>query len=220
MTPLRPELERLPARMSTLPIDERGYPVPWFVAWQNGKPEFRAMDTQKWIRAVQQRRCWVCGGPLGRHVAFVAGPMCGLNRTSAEPPSHLECAEWSARNCPFLSRPHMVRREDAVINTESLKDRGAGIPIERNPGVAMVWVTTSYRVFDDGKGRPLIEMGPADRVLWYAEGRLATRAEVAASVDSGLPRLRDVARQEGAEAALNQAVIAFTRVWPASVGLA
>jgi hypothetical protein len=35
--------------------------------------------------------------------SFVVGPMCGINRNSAEPPSHKECAQWSARNCPFLS---------------------------------------------------------------------------------------------------------------------
>jgi hypothetical protein len=38
---LRPELTELPLRMRGLPLDERGYPVPWFVAWIDGKPEFR-----------------------------------------------------------------------------------------------------------------------------------------------------------------------------------
>ena len=41
---LRAELEALPARLHFLPVDERGYPVPWFVAWRDGKPEFRAME--------------------------------------------------------------------------------------------------------------------------------------------------------------------------------
>jgi hypothetical protein len=51
--------------MSDLPVDERGFPVPWFVAWFDGKPEFRAMDGLKWIRAVREHLCWVCGGRLG-----------------------------------------------------------------------------------------------------------------------------------------------------------
>jgi hypothetical protein len=47
---LKPTLESLPVRLQGLPIDERGYPVPWFVAWENGKPEFRAMDPLKFWR--------------------------------------------------------------------------------------------------------------------------------------------------------------------------
>jgi hypothetical protein len=66
--------------------------VPWFVAWFDGKPEFRAMDGLKWIRAVREHLCWVCGGRLGVWQTFVLGPMCGINRTTVEPPCHLECA--------------------------------------------------------------------------------------------------------------------------------
>ena len=67
---------------------------------------------------MREKRCWVCGDPLGVHLTFPIGPMCALNRTISEPPSHHECASWSARNCPFLSRPHMVRREDGAINEQ------------------------------------------------------------------------------------------------------
>lgn len=196
---LRPELDALPARIATLPIDDRGYPVPWFVAWVNGTPEFRAADRDKWVLAINKKLCWVCGAQLGANMAFVAGPMCGLNRTSAEPPCHLECAEWSARNCPFLARPHMVRREDGTLNTEILKEQSAGNAIPRNPGVALVWVTRSYSLFNDGNGGYLIRMGPAERMIWYAEGQPATRTQVAASVDSGLPALLERAELQDSQ---------------------
>src|SRR6516162_8680773 len=134
--------EPLPVRMQHLPVDERGYVVPWFVDWLDGKPEFRAMDLNKFVRAIKQRRCWVCGERLGVNMCFVAGPMCGINRTSSEPPSDLVCARWSARNCPFLANPRMVRREDEV----SLDGNAAGLMIKRNPGVAMLWITRSYEI--------------------------------------------------------------------------
>lgn len=193
---LKRELEPPPRYMEHLPRDERGYPVPWFVAWVDGKPEFRAMDAQKFRHALRFRSCWVCGRTMGSRMCFVAGPMCGVNRTSGEPPSHVRCAQWSARNCPFLSNPSMRRRQDEQINDETLRENAAGIAIARNPGVAMLWVTGSYEVFPDRQNRPLIAMGEPERVEWWAHGRPATRAEVQAAIDSGLPALEALARQE------------------------
>lgn len=190
----RRELTPMPERIARLPLDARGYPIPWFVAYVNGAPEFRAMDPQKWLRAARDRLCWVCGGPLGAYLAFVIGPMCGVNRTTSEPACHLECAQWSAINCPFLSRPHMVRREDAVTN--GLLEHAAGIVITRNPGATAVWVTRTYTVFRDPKGRPLIQLGDPVAVHWYAEGRLATRAEVDRSIETGYPLLLAEAEKE------------------------
>lgn len=194
VTRLRPELDErgMPPRMRLLPIDNRGYPVPFFVAWQNGEPEFRAMDPQKFARAVREKKCWVCGEPLGRWLTFVVGPMCGINRTTAEPPSHDDCATWSVRNCPFLTRPHMVRREGGLP-----EDAGApaGIMIPRNPGVTLLWVTRSYQLFKNDGGY-LITIGEPHTVTWYREGRPASRADVAASVDSGLPLLEATIDQE------------------------
>lgn len=216
---LRPELEALPVRLRRLPVDDRGYPVPWFVAWVDGKPEFRAADGDKWTRAVRERRCWVCGDILGTHLTFVIGPMCGLNRTTSEPACHLECAEWSARNCPFLSRPQMARREDDVINTEALHAQDPGA-IPRNPGVTLLWTTKRYSFFDNGHGKKLIRIGDPERLQWFAHGRAATRAEVAASVESGLPALLAIAEEQdrreglGAVEQLHKMRAAFEQHYP------
>ena len=207
----------VPVRMQGLPVDERGYVVPWFVAWVEGKPEFRAMDPDKFVRAIKQRLCWVCGQKLGVYVCFVAGPMCGINRTSAEPPSHVECARWSAMNCPFLSNPRMVRREDEL--TLCARENVAGVMLSRNPGVAMLWTTRVYDVWRPEKtGGYLIQMGEPESVEWYVCGRLATRSEVMESVNSGLPNLEAVARQEkGGLAALLAATNRFMKFVPKEV---
>lgn len=211
---LRSELEKLPSRMKTLPIDDRGYVVPWFVAWHDGKPEFRAMDGEKWVRAVRGKLCWVCGERLGRWMTFVAGPMCGINRTSSEPPSHLECAQWSARNCPFLNNPDAIRREDEECNPLSKCIGGVGI--QRNPGVAMLWTTNTYHVFDDGRGGRLLQMGAPTAVEWYAHGKPATREKVLASIESGFPALAEMAlKQAGAMEYLNECRAKFEKYLPA-----
>src|SRR4030095_278504 len=108
---MKVDLDSLPKRMRSLPLDpQRGVPVPWFGKWINGKPEFRAMDAEKFTEAIKFSLCWCCGQTLGVHLAFVIGPMCAVNRTSSETPCHYDCAVWSAKNCPFLSRPQMDRR--------------------------------------------------------------------------------------------------------------
>ncbi|MGB8520806.1 MAG: hypothetical protein WCD38_11655 [Candidatus Tumulicola sp.] len=202
---IRPELEALPAYMRDLPVDDRGYVVPWFVAYVDGKPEFRAMDNEKWISAVKNKRCWVCGKHTGRKLVFVLGPMCGINRTTSEPPCHEQCARWSARNCPFLTLRMQRRREnDMPEHVES-----AGCPIRRNPGVVLLWFCERYQVFRDPKGRPLIEVGDPKRTEWYAHGRTATREEIEASINSGLPSLRGLCFTPGDHVGLDAFIARF-----------
>lgn len=216
----RHDLPKMPLRILRLPVDEREYPVPWFVAWVDGKPEFRAMDTAKFIRAVKEKRCWVCGESLGVKMAFVIGPMCAINRISSEPPSHLECAMFSAQGCPFLTKPHMVRREGDLA--QEVRDNMAGFGLKRNPGVAMVWVTKSYKAIkvpkmnSQGMGY-LLEMGEPLQVTSFAEGREATRDEIEESVRTGLPSLIAAGEVDGPEAV--EDVKERTRIACAGLGL-
>lgn len=186
--PMRTDLPPLPERMKSLTVSDRGYPVPWFVAWADGKPEFRIADAHKLVAAVKESRCWVCGGFMaGEKGCFVLGPMCTVNRVSAEPPSHRECAEYSVRACPFLAKPHMTRREGALL-VDPAECGHAGEMLAHNPGVSAVWETTQATYYP-ADGGVLFEIGDPVRVDWYAEGRPATRAEVEAAVARGLPRL-------------------------------
>jgi hypothetical protein len=201
--------------MLELPIDDRGFPVPWFVQWIGGVPEFRVMSPLKWKRAVKEKLCWICGKKLGAWLCFVLGPMCGITRTTSEPPCHRECARWAARFCPFLARPHMTRR-----GPDELKELGAeslgGVSITRNPGVALLWCARDFEIFHPEEGGVLIHVGDPIEIEWWAEGRKATRAEVAESIRTGLPFLEDVARQQdGAMEDLHKRIADFTQYLPA-----
>src|SRR5580765_6111810 len=105
-----PNLPPIPARIKTLKWDQRGYPIPWFVPYVDGVPDFRAHDGKKLVRAMREFRCWICGEPYGKYKAWAIGPMCAINRTTMDPPSHKECAIFSALACPFLNNPESVRR--------------------------------------------------------------------------------------------------------------
>lgn len=180
-----------PASVLSLPRDVRGYPVPWFVKWFGGRPDFRVIDAPKFDRALAGRRCWICGDRLGRYLAFVVGPMCTVNRISSEPPSHRACAIYAATHCPFLTTPRMHRQDH---NLPVHRDP-AGIMLEHNPGVCAVWVTLRFRLAHVRNGR-LIEMGEPTDVLWYRDGRVATRAEVIEAMNKGMPKLVELCRSE------------------------
>src|SRR5262249_7721599 len=100
----------------------------------------------------------------------------------------------SIRNCPFLSNPRAVR--DTTNLPMGLRE-AAGLPIDRNPGVACLWITREYEKFPDQNKRLLITIGRPEAVSWWCEGRAATRAEVEEAIDSGLPILLAAARQDG-----------------------
>lgn len=185
----------LPPRMARLPRNKAGYVVPWFVAWIDGVPDFRVIGDGKLGDAIRFRTCWLCGGTLGANAAFVLGPMCIINRTSPEPPSHRDCADYAARACPFLATPNMRRRETGIPEDAREPD---GIMIRRNPGACLVWVSRTWR---RQSGLLLWNVGDPVEARWYAEGRAATRDEVLASIDSGLPLLRAEAEQDPRPAA-------------------
>lgn len=224
--------EDVPARMRGLPLDHRGFPVPWFVAWidERGRlrnegepgvvPDFRVVDTRKFKRAVKERRCWLCGQPLGVHLAFVIGPMCAINRINSEPPSHRECAEFGIRACPFLSRPRM-RRNEVDLPPEMIPAAGHHLP--HNPGAMCLWMTKSYRLerTQHGNDGVLFELGDPTELAWFVEGRLAAGEEVKAAIRKGLPQLTALAaRQPGGVEALDWQVRRFEELTRIKISVA
>ena len=200
---MREFIGTVPERISRLPRDKRGFPVPWFVQWIDGQPHFPIMDSEKFARAVNHKRCWCCGQPLGGNLAFVIGPMCVVNRVTAEPPNHFDCALFALRNCPFMANPKVVRGLTAA-DAKAMGTVVAGEMIDRNPGVGCMWVTKSYKLEKHGPGY-LFRIGPAEKVSFWAHGREATRAEVMHSVDTGLPILRAKAKEDDEHNRSNEA---------------
>jgi hypothetical protein len=184
----------LPDNMRELPVSRQGYPVPFFVARETAPDwDFRVVRPDTFVKCVRQHLCWICGQTMGTKKAFVVGPMCVITRTSAEPPCHLSCAEYAAIACPFLAQPRMKRNEVDLPEGHQLP---AGEAIMRNPGVSAVLVTRGLKIFNDGNGRALVQMGRPDEVKWYAQRRAATRKEVMDSIESGLPLLFEQCQNE------------------------
>jgi hypothetical protein len=84
----------------------------------------------------------------------------------------------------------------------------AGFALKRNPGATGIWVTRSYVPFraHGGESGILFKLGDPEKVLWFANGRQATRAEVLASIETGLPLLRAQKEDPEAEKAFKRAI--------------
>lgn len=189
----RDGLPPMPDRIKSLDVDPRGYPIPWFVTVRDGVADFRFMDPVKLRQAFVERRCWVCGGRMGVYNAFLIGPMCAVNRVSSEPPSHLDCAEFSVQACPFLSNPSAHRR---TANTPADVGEPAGIAILHNPGVSLIWVTKEYVPIKVHNG-VLFRLGDPTDITFWKQSRKATFVEVMAALELGLPKLIDAANVQG-----------------------
>lgn len=197
----------MPAPIARLDRDKHGRPIPWFVHREpDGTPDFRVIRAGGIADALRFDLCWVCGQQRGRHAAFVIGPMCAVNRTTAEPPSHLPCAVYSARACPFLSTPTMHRRDRGLAEKGVVA--ASGRTLLRNPGVALVWSSKTWHTYQVPAAaaaagvRPglLFDVGDPTSWSWWAQGRPATHDEVDASIQSGMPLLMDEAIKEGPRA--------------------
>lgn len=198
----------IPRRMQKLPISDKGFPIPAFVAWltqdkKNYLPEhtrgatrdFRIIDPAYMNRCFRFSRCWLCNEPLGAYRVFAIGPMCVVNRITMEPPSHRDCAEYAVQACPFLTKPAMVRNDKALPEEHSMP----GMGIMRNPGATALYQTLDYRRVR-APGGLLCKLGTPERIDWWANSHKATRQEVYDAVEGGLPILMAQAEKDGPEA--------------------
>jgi hypothetical protein len=198
---LRSDLPPLPERLKYLRVNSRGYPVPFFVQWMKdekpcrpgeGEPDFQITSEDALVSCIRDSACWVCGQRLGVFRAYVLGPIAAINRISREPPSHLECAEFAAKACPFMVNPQMVRPK--VKATNVIVD---SMMLPENPGISIVWVVRNFmRMKRDGNGGILFDIGEPIRATWWKKGRPATPGECAEALAIIVPRLLKQCRDQ------------------------
>lgn len=98
----------MPERIAALPLDPRGFPVPYIVLRdEHGAPHLGANDLLLVDQVIRERRCHVCGEPLEARVWFVGGPasalLNGAHSVYADGPLHHECLRYSMQVCPYLA---------------------------------------------------------------------------------------------------------------------
>lgn len=111
----------IPAFLSHLKVLPNGYPLPFFVAIVDGKPDFRLLDAKKQALCCTSKICGICGKKLFKGAYyFISGPEGYANRIASDPPMHRQCAEYSLEACPHLHLQKAHRRENGI---ERLKEQ-------------------------------------------------------------------------------------------------
>lgn len=106
----------IPDRLARRPRDRRGYPIPAAVqVASDGTPDFRVTDIERWCRLLSTKCCALCGEPLGRHLAFVGGPLSHTNRVFTDLPMHKDCATYALQVCPYIAAPNFRYAESVKV---------------------------------------------------------------------------------------------------------
>src|SRR4051812_28481995 len=93
----------VPKEVGDLAVDGRGYVIPFFVSYIDGKPDFRILDPVKQYRCIGERLCGVCGRKLPKDsMFFIGGKLTLANRLCTDPGMHRVCAEYSLMTCPHM----------------------------------------------------------------------------------------------------------------------
>jgi hypothetical protein len=165
------------------------------VAEIDGQWDFQVAEPEKRRLCINHELCWICGQPLGVFKTFVMGPIAAMNRISAEPPAHIECAEFAVQACPFMVNPSFQRgstgRDDEIMPA-------GGVMLLTNPGVSALWTSKKPPKPRSAAPSVILEVGEPTVVRWYVMGREAARNQVLVALDSGieqhlLPRCRNEA---------------------------
>lgn len=194
MTALLKGLPSLPPRMRTLPRDADGQPIPYLLTQVATKFESELGPDLVLTTLCERKHCWICGEQLGRYAAFAGEPLTSVTRVSRTPPAHHDCAKYAAMT--------------GLMQPKSLK-------------VSLVWVTRTYDVQTTANGHVFV-VGDAEQAFWFADGRSATREEVTAAMQEGLPDLYEIAKRGGdaALAGIDLQVARASRQFPPHAALA
>lgn len=81
----------------------KGLPIPFIALIRpDGQPDFRVVDQVTRLRVIADRKCQLCGEPLGKWKFFVGGTEAAKANQYFEPATHLDCLVYAMQVCPFI----------------------------------------------------------------------------------------------------------------------
>ena len=153
----------IPDRLSRRPRDSRGFPQPFVVS------DFRTTDGERWGYAVTQRRCGLCGEPLGSNIAFIGGPLSHESRLFTDVGMHRDCAEYALRVCPYLAIRPVKHLETIKQVPDELRLAAPEVSTDKPERFAL-GITGGFKVIRLPSGPPALLANPWKSVSWWVAG--------------------------------------------------
>lgn len=179
------QLIPIPEFLKHLPVDERGYVIPYFATYVDGKPDFRLLNISKQETCIKYNKCAVCGKKLIDGVYyFISGPMGFLNQVSTDPAMHKECAEYSLKVCPHLLYQNAERRH-TNLPTGTLQDKDVPyMGMDKPPYVMLVKAKKFKTIPAPTNNSKLIKYSAATAEIFkYVDGILQGTGEIITADD-------------------------------------
>lgn len=172
------EKVEIPDRLAARPRDRRGYPIPWTVKLDlEGRPDFRVIDTEKVAIAVGLKRCAMCGEALGRHLAFIGGPVSFKTRLFTDMPMHKDCALYAIQVCPWLAAPNMRYAGSLPQLSGSVTVAHTSEMVEERPERFFIGTTKCCHLVRTPAGSVVMQADPWEWHEWWRYGKRVDAAE-------------------------------------------
>lgn len=165
----------IPKFLDHLPVNEKGYPIPYFVAIVDGKPDFRLLDSVKQLACINGKKCGVCGKTIpNTQFYFVSGYFGYLNSISTDPGMHRECAEFSLVACPHMHFKKAERREEYDEGVDVSAPAGF---VDTKPDKVYLIRATNYKAGRiPGSKNITIQYKAMNAEEWIYEGNILVRS--------------------------------------------
>jgi hypothetical protein len=182
-----------PERIARLPVDKRGYPIPWNIErGVDDWPLFTVNDAAKDCEALRRKLCPICGEKLGRWMWWSGGARAAFdpNGWYLDRPAHRECAFYALQVCPFLAAPNYATHQILTPPPEKLKPhQRLLIDGSQDHNRPPLFVTVCGDAWEMGDlTGPFIYTRPLRPVAEYVFWRHGERL----SQEAALPLLRDL----------------------------
>lgn len=164
----------IPKELSHLKVDKRGYPVPFFVSYIKGEPEFRFLNPDRLQMIFDTKVCNICGKKLPKdYCYFISGPLGLKNCVATDGGMHRVCAEFSLQACPHIFFQKAQYRE----NDERGKIAAANTPayqVKEKPTELFLVKVDKWEQFP---GEYMLKFRPVSNERYeYIDGKLLKAA--------------------------------------------
>lgn len=168
-----------PTRIAKLPLDNRGFPIPWNVQRDiDGNPMFTVNDQVKHVLALTGDLCPLCGEANQQIRWFVGGPMSAFDPNGAyfDLPGHKSCIEYALQVCPYLTAKNYTHRIDVIDPDKIPEDTIALVDFTQIPGRPEVFVMVASAGTLIISHNPMtIYVKPKEPILGYRYWRKGVR---------------------------------------------